>query len=1143
MPGTDTESKFLLTTDAYAAFTSLQGSSGAWEAQELPWGVFLRGGDGLRELMDSVGIPYQVVPTGGVSFPRSGGEFSMATLPELPAGADPHVQRTWWVQSRFQAPPHFEVGKVFRIDAQTKVQVIGFVSHDVVTVRASATQIAVVLARFPTMIVAARPMPDAVKLVGSLSRLDDADEVAAVVHLYPDSVISLTPYLGKVRQEALKDGRVRVRTTMKRLRHLAARPEVARITRAGTPTLSSGGDGTSALAETLTSNPIVLDGAGETIVFADTGFDMGADAPLHPDFHPDRIDFVTLPLPASVRALVKDQPSTDPPDDASDKGPRGRAALPCDVKAGAGHGTHVVSRAIGSGAKAEALVGKAPAEIADQMIVVTESGRPIPRGVAPAASGVILALGVGVTWAGSDRPILFPKGGEYGIFALPDTLGDLITKTIDNNGSILNNSWNLGSTPGDYDAGAHSFDQLAWKHPDVLIVCSVGNREADAPKEDTGLPTSPATARNVLSVGMVAYSANDNKSPPVRVDDSRHGWADTGSRKPEVLAAGLGTWGARPNESAVATGSFGDKEISTTGKDKNLAPYYRQASGTSMAAPLISGFAAVLRQFYRLQNPSRSPSAALLRATITFYATPIDPANVTDADGFGYLPIERARAALASAPHFVIGDDSDAQIQQGTMHAHDVDVTSDAAPMRVVLAWTDPPEDGAGFTGKLQNDLRLVLVAPDGGETAAASTFGNLQRVDVTAPKVGRWTICVRAQVVARDGPRPTTDGIARAGYALVASHAANGARSLTPPEDTGPHGPSLLEPEPLEFTGRLLFQANPADAGASRLTKLVTATVLSPSQAPQCVPPFQAWWIGPIADAALDVAGSWLFPIGLGTPHPAQAPTKARGVALSVRAALPPDESTWATAAEREALRTGEERQLLAVPELLLAGAELVAWTVAEFKPVDGAILQFARVEVDVEPGATQLAAVFRWGCADAEPIATVQLREPGGKTWALGSATVTLDAGTGWCHLAKTSPTAGKWVLEAAVYPLAGLRRLHVVGFVTPPVERRLTLTIEAGNIVVRPGANDLGVTSVRAEVATLADATRGTTAFPPVIGDAARLPVVREVDLKDDGTGVWSALLGQTGACSVTATVRGTIDGNPWQRRLPWTGVQPL
>ena len=93
-----------------------------------------------------------------------------------------------------------------------------------------------------------------------------------------------------------------------------------------------------------------------------------------------------------------------------------------------------------------------------------------------------------------------------------------------------------------------------------------------------------------------------------------------------------------------------------------------------------------------------------------------------------------------------------------------ISVTSSAAPLRIVLAYSDYP--GAS----LVNNLNLIVTAPDGtvwvGNQApggaALDTTNNVEVVHVAAPATGAWTVDVVGSNVPR-GPQP---------YALIAKGA-----------------------------------------------------------------------------------------------------------------------------------------------------------------------------------------------------------------------------------------------------------------------------------------------------------------------------------------------------------------------------------
>lgn len=201
---------------------------------------------------------------------------------------------------------------------------------------------------------------------------------------------------------------------------------------------------------------------------------------------------------------------------------------------------------------------------------------------------------------------------------------------------------------------------------------------------------------------------------------------------------------------------------------------YAFMGGTSMAAPLVAGCAALVREYYVAQR-LHDPSAALLKATLINGTRRLTAADST-ADfarlpnfhqGFGcvHLP-SSVPSALHPALRLEFRDTwktpPDQFSRSGQRFRFQVQVAGGDA-LRLCLVWTDAPDRG------LQNSLVLLVQNLDSQQKWVANADlplavqspdpdNNVQMVRIENPPAGNYLI----QVTARNLLKPDQD------YALV---------------------------------------------------------------------------------------------------------------------------------------------------------------------------------------------------------------------------------------------------------------------------------------------------------------------------------------------------------------------------------------
>ncbi len=305
-------------------------------------------------------------------------------------------------------------------------------------------------------------------------------------------------------------------------------------------------------------------------------------------------------------------------------------------------------------------------------------------------------------------------------------------------GYITDSSYNL--TTASYDAAVRdALPEVAGLQP-ILYVFAAGNNGFGNDNGQGGIPgtiVAPGTGKNVITVTASESNRGITNELWAPFTDSRDQIASFASRGP--IAIGIEGPNGRFKPDLTAPGTF---IVSTraagwesgTGTDldqlnEGLAPHYRYESGTSMATPSISGLLALMQEFFE-QVLKRSYSPALFKALLINGARSVGPLYDLSPQGFinyqgwglanltNSLPSGLTNATQeASWPMRFIDQSPTNALGTGQSRSWQFRLAGEAfeRPLRITVAWTDPPGNPAASI-KLVNDLDLVVTNLDTGE-------------------------------------------------------------------------------------------------------------------------------------------------------------------------------------------------------------------------------------------------------------------------------------------------------------------------------------------------------------------------------------------------------------------------------------------
>ena len=330
-------------------------------------------------------------------------------------------------------------------------------------------------------------------------------------------------------------------------------------------------------------------------------------------------------------------------------------------------------------------------------------------------------------------------GADIKVYDVWDAVNSTPTSYINPGVIVTSTSYGNGCNAG-YTSFAQTADQQVRTMPNLMHVFSAGNSGTSNCGYGAGAGWGNITGgikagKNVLAVGNVTEI-------DFIAGSSSRGPASDGRIKPDICANGTQVYSCFPNNQYVAN------------------------TGTSMAAPGVSGAYGALVQAYKELNNGVTPTSSLLKGTMLNTADDLGNVGPDFKYGWGRLNARKVVEVFENNTYML---DS---LGQGGANSHNIVIPSGVSQVKIMVYWNDY-EGATTSTLALVNNLDMTAVtnpssnvyfpyildsSPNATSLNTPATNGvdnlnNMEQVVVNNPVAGNYVVNVTGTVVPQ-GPQ-----------------------------------------------------------------------------------------------------------------------------------------------------------------------------------------------------------------------------------------------------------------------------------------------------------------------------------------------------------------------------------------------------